>query len=89
LIATVRTAPYAQRRVRISIMGVMRLADTHPEPGFPILPVRSGIDPSTPFRCFSPMRNTGHSDGRRGQREPSPSVQRSFDDVAQPGDTNP
>ena len=25
--------------------GIMRLADAHPEPGFPILPVRSGIDP--------------------------------------------
>ena len=25
--------------------GLMRLADTHPEPGFPILPVRSGNDP--------------------------------------------
>jgi hypothetical protein len=35
---TFHTACYAARR--------QPTADRHPEPGFPILPVRSGIDPS-------------------------------------------
>src|SRR5476649_536002 len=36
-------------------MGLMRLADTHPEPGFPILPVRSGIDPKRKVVATDPM----------------------------------
>ena len=44
----------------------MRLADTHPEPGFPISPVRSGIDPK-PTLSFSgssansPLRQAGQA----------------------------
>jgi hypothetical protein len=39
----------------------MRLADTHPEPGFPILPVRSGIDPNLPCAAV-PLESTGRED---------------------------
>ena len=37
------------------IRGVMRLADTHPEPGFPILPVRSRIDATLPCAAVPPQ----------------------------------
>ena len=43
------------------IRGVMRLADTHPEPGFPILPVRSRIDATLPCAAV-PLQSAGRED---------------------------
>jgi hypothetical protein len=39
----------------------MRLAYTHPEPGFPILPVTSGIDPIMSFASFERDPISRHS----------------------------
>jgi hypothetical protein len=50
--------------LRLTVMGVMRLADTHPEPGFPILPVRSGIDPERTAQMTTQMGEAGRKKAR-------------------------